>query len=90
MLEENVIIPFLKKFDQYPFCVRLNRKEYQIGEGEPEFTVDFKKPVSLASLMTSTSLALGEAYMDGDLEIEGGSVLCLRSFFRADGQVFRR
>ena len=45
MLEENVIIPFLKKFDQYPFCVRLNRKEYQIGEGEPEFTVDFKKPV---------------------------------------------
>lgn len=71
MLEKNAIISFLKKFDQYPFCVRMNRKEYQIGDGEPEFTVNFKKPVSLTSLMTSTSLALGEAYMDGNLEIKG-------------------
>ena len=80
MLEGNVIISFLKKFDQYPFCVRLNRKEYQIGEGEPEFTVYFKKPVSLTSLMTSTSLALGEAYMDGDLEIEGDLYYALDHF----------
>ena len=71
MLQENVMIPFLKRFDRYPFCVRLNRKEYRLGDGEPEFTVDFKRPVPAASLMTSTSLALGEAYMDGDLEIEG-------------------
>ena len=40
MLEENVIIPFLKKFDQYPFSVKINGKEYRIGDGEPEFTVD--------------------------------------------------
>lgn len=80
MLKENVIIPFFKKFDQYPFCVRLNRKEYQIGDGEPEFTVNFKKPVSLTSLMTSTSLALGEAYMDGDLEIEGDLYYALDHF----------
>ena len=47
MLEENVFIPFFKKFDQYPFRVKINRKEYKIGNGEPEFTVNFKKPVSL-------------------------------------------
>ena len=80
MLEENVIIPFLKKFDQYPFSVKINGKEYRIGDGEPEFTVDFKKPVSLTSLMTSTSLALGEAYMDGDLEIEGDLYYALDHF----------
>lgn len=80
MLEENVIIPFLKKFDQYPFCVKINGKEYRIGDGEPEFTVNFKRPISLASLMTSTSLALGEAYMDGDLEIEGDLYYALDHF----------
>ncbi len=71
---------FLKKFDQYPFCVKISGKEYQIGDGEPEFTVNFKKPVSLTSLITSTSLALGEAYMDGDLEIEGNLYYALDHF----------
>lgn len=80
MLEENVLIPFLKKFDQYSFCVKINQKEYKIGDGEPEFTVDFKRPVPLAALMTSTSLALGEAYMDGDLEIEGNLYYALDHF----------
>ena len=80
MLEENVMIPFLKKFDQYPFCVKINGKEYQIGEGKPEFTVTFKKNIPLTSLMTSTSIALGEAYMDGDLEIEGDLYYALDHF----------
>ncbi len=80
MLEENVLIPFFKKFDQYPFCVKINQKEYRIGTGEPEFTVDFKKPIPLSSLLISTSLALGEAYMDGDLEVEGDLYYALDHF----------
>lgn len=71
MLEENVLIPFLKKFDEYPYRIYLNEKEYLIGEGEPVFTVKFHKPIPINELLTSTSLALGEAYMNGDLEIEG-------------------
>ena len=83
MLEEHVLVSFLQKFDQYPFCVKINGKEYRIGEGEPEFTVNVKKPIPLASLMTSTSLALGEAYMDGDLEIEGNLYYALDHFLRS-------
>ena len=71
MLEQNVLIPFLKKFDEYPFLVKMDGKEYRIGEGAPTFTVVFHKSIPLGELMTSTSLALGEAYMRGDLEIEG-------------------
>ena len=41
MLEENVLISFLKKFNQYPFCVKYGLKEYNIGDGMPEFTVNF-------------------------------------------------
>lgn len=71
MIEENLIIQFLKRFDSAPFLVKLDGKDYQIGEGEPSFIVNFKKMISLSDLTTSTSLALGEAYMNGDLEIEG-------------------
>lgn len=80
MFENNVIIPFLEKFNQYPFCVKMNGKECYIGEGEPEFTVDFRRPIPLTDLMTSTSLALGEAYMDGSLEIEGNLYHALDHF----------
>lgn len=65
------MIEFLKKFDENPFCVELKEKEYLIGEGEPKFKVKFKKELSITDLMQSTSLALGEAYMRGDLIIEG-------------------
>lgn len=86
MLEENVLISFLEKFNQYPFCVKFNQKEYKIGEGEPEFTVNFKKSVPISALMTSTSLALGEAYMDSDLEIEGDLYYALDHFLGQMGK----
>lgn len=71
MLEENVMIQFLRKFDAVPFNVKLEGKSYQIGDGNPAFTVKFHKMIPLNELLTSTSLALGEAYMDGNLEVEG-------------------
>lgn len=42
--------------------------------------MNFRKPISLTALMKSTSLALGEAYMDGDLEIEGDLYYALDHF----------
>lgn len=86
MQEENRIIPFLKKFDEFPFCVRMGGKEYMIGEGKPEFTVIIHKSIPVSALMTSTSLALGEAYMDGDLEIEGNLYYALDHFLGQMGK----
>lgn len=71
MLEEHVLIPFFNKFDEYPYRIILNDKEYLIGDGKPVFTVKFHKTIPINELLTSTSLALGEAYMNGNLEIEG-------------------
>ena len=45
MLEENVLVSFLKKFDEHPFLVKMNNKEYLIGEGEPTFTVIIHKMI---------------------------------------------
>lgn len=79
-LEENLMVKFLKKFDAVPFLIRFNGNEHQVGEGTPAFTVDFKKMISVSELTTSTSLALGEAYMRGDLEVEGDLYYALDQF----------
>lgn len=42
----------------------------KIGQGDSQFTVTMHKMPSKKELMTSTSLALGEAYMRGDLEVD--------------------
>ena len=86
MLTENVMISILRKFDEYPFIVKLKGKEYRIGDGEPAFTVIFHKEIPLTALTTSTSLALGEAYMDGDLEIEGDLYNALDHFLGQMGK----
>lgn len=86
MLEEKVMVDFLKKFDAHPFLVKIDGKEYLIGEGVPAFTVDFKKTIPLSKLAASTSLALGEAYMEGDLEIEGELYQALDYFLEQMGK----
>lgn len=61
-------------------------KEYKIGEGEPTFTVRFNKSIPVSNLLTSTSIALGEAYMNGDLEIEGDLYNALDHFLGQMGK----
>ena len=51
LLEENVLISFLRKFDENPFVVKVNGREYLIGEGEPAFTVKFQKSIPLSELI---------------------------------------
>ncbi|WP_195270030.1 cyclopropane-fatty-acyl-phospholipid synthase family protein [Eubacterium sp. 1001713B170207_170306_E7] len=70
-LEDNLMIQFLKKFDENPFLIKINGKEVLLGEGEPTFVVRFNKSLDIKELRRSTSLALGEAYMRGDIEVEG-------------------
>ena len=70
-LEDNLMIQFLKKFDENPFLIKINGKEVLVGEGIPAFVGRFNKSLDIKELRRSTSLALGEAYMRGDIEVEG-------------------
>ncbi|MDO4339991.1 MAG: class I SAM-dependent methyltransferase [Eubacteriales bacterium] len=85
-MTNNVLVSFLEKFDDYPFAVKIKGQEYLIGSGKPMFTVIFHKDIPLSALTTSTSLALGEAYMDGDLEIEGDLYFALDHFLGQMGK----
>ena len=56
-LEDNLMIQFLKKFDENPFLIKINGKEVLVGEGKPAFVVRFNKSLDIKELRRSTSLA---------------------------------
>lgn len=89
MVQEELLISFLKRFDAYPFLVKINGRIYRIGEGKPVFAVRLHKMIPLTSLIASTSIALGEAYMDGTLEIEGDLYEALDHFLGQVGKFSR-
>lgn len=74
---------FLNRFDGTAFDVMFESgEEFHIGTLPSKFKVVFHKPVPYRDLMKSTSLALGEAYMNGEMEIEGDLVMALDEIFK--------
>lgn len=84
--EEKAMVQFLSKFDEHPFLIKFKNNDYMVGEGNPSFTVSFKKAIPVSDLLNSTSIALGEAYMDGDLDIEGNLYEALDHFLGQMGK----
>lgn len=85
-VEEKAMVKFLSKFDEHPFLIRFKDNEYMVGSGSPTFTVSFKEMIPVSDLLNSTSIALGEAYMDGGLEIEGDLYEALDHFLGQMGK----
>lgn len=79
-LSDHFIISYMQKFEEYPFDVQLHGETYHIGSGNPVFTVHLKEGLNGKDLLASTSLALGEAYMSGKLNIEGDLFFALDHF----------
>ncbi len=77
---EKEFLSFMSKFDEKPFKINMGGEEHLIGEGEPVFSVKINKTPALKNLLLSTSLALGEAYMNKDIEIEGDLYTALNAF----------
>lgn len=70
-LIDHEFLKYMSRFDDCPFTLVLHGERYQIGQGEPAFSVVFRQVPKVGELLTSTSIALGEAYMDGDIQVEG-------------------
>lgn len=85
-LVENEFIKFMEKFDENPFRIILEDGEHLIGDGEPAFTVKINKIPKMMDMLTSTSITLGEAYMNGDIEIEGDLYTALNMFLGQMGK----
>ena len=78
-LFDTFFLHYLERFNDYCFIVKVGDKQYTIGEGSPEFTIIINKDISKKDILVSAELALGEAYMRGDIEIEGDlfKALCI-------------
>ena len=74
-LESMIIKKYFKQNNQTPFKVIFKDGEVlDIGNGSPKFTIKVNGNIDKKLLLTSTSLALGEAYMDKTLDMEAGDL----------------
>ena len=74
-LESMIIKKYFKNNNQIPFKVIFKDGEIlDIGNGSPVFVIKVNDNIDKKLLLRSTSLALGEAYMDKKLDMESGDL----------------
>lgn len=61
---------YLENIIPVSFQLESNGEIVNVGDGEPAFKVTMNRELDKTALLTSTSLALGEAYMRGDIEVD--------------------
>lgn len=72
MLEKTFYKEFLKNSFNIPLKVTYwDQKTEQYGTGDPDIHITIHKPIPIKSIMNNASLALGEAYMNKTIEIDG-------------------
>lgn len=62
--------------------VTVNSRTYQLGQGTPEAVVQVHHEKALWRLPYTPSLAFGEAYMRGDVTIEGNLLALLKGYYQ--------
>lgn len=69
---------YLERFDAIPFSVQFaDHHRIMVGKGQPQFEVMVYDKIDKSSLLKSTSLALGEAYIRKAIDIKGDLYQCL-------------
>lgn len=87
---------YLEAISPVPFNLTFKDETCLIGKGTPQFTVTLHKKLDTKLLLSSTSLALGEAYMKKELEVDRDLFevldLFLRSMdhFKTDASILRK
>lgn len=86
-MQAKLMEKFLKHFDGTSFDVKFETgEEIHVGNMPAKFRVLVHEPVSYKKLIQSTSLALGEAYMNGEIEVEGDLVRALDELFKCQSE----
>src|SRR3712207_4005017 len=83
VVEKFFIRKFLTGISTETFKVRFwDGTEEVIGDGEVAFTIIFNKHINQSAVLADACLALGEAYMDGDIDFEGDLQHILESIYQ--------
>ena len=71
-LQERLMQKFLSNFKNMSADIMFESgEELHLGEGKAKCKITIHEPIPYKKLLQSTSLALGEAYMDGKIDIDG-------------------
>ncbi|MFV0517934.1 MAG: class I SAM-dependent methyltransferase [Aminipila sp.] len=79
-------VKYVKNIVPVSFNMEVADELVTIGEDKPQFTVKINKIPKKKDLMTSTSLALAEAYMKRDIEVDEDLFEVLNSFLGEMGK----
>ncbi|KRL36449.1 SAM-dependent methyltransferase [Liquorilactobacillus uvarum] len=83
MLEKNIYRKLLSHAFDIPVSVTYWDNRFEVyGVGEPVIKVRLKRKLPLQELTDQPTLVLGEAYMDGDIQIEGSIQELVASAYR--------
>lgn len=81
--EKTFLHKYLSNLSKDTFAIEYWDNDRNIyGEGEPEFTLVFKEPIPKKKILNDASLAFGEPYMDGVIEVEGNLREVIESVYR--------
>lgn len=84
MLEKTFYKNMLRHSFDIPVRVRYwDGKEEVYGEGEPQNTIIFHEAIPTKDIMKNASIALGEAYMDKRIEVDGSIEALIISAYRS-------
>lgn len=86
MLEKTVYRELLSRAFDIPVQVTYwNGKTETYGDGEPQVKIEIRKEIPLKEMTSKPTLVLGEAYMNGDIEITGSIQELVASAYRQAG-----
>ena len=90
MLEKTFYKSLLKRSFTIPVkIVFWDGSSVVYGDGEPEVTITFKEKIPIRDVTKNASIALGEAYMDGKIEIQGSIQKLIASAYESAGSFMR-
>ncbi|MGL5616197.1 MAG: class I SAM-dependent methyltransferase [Sarcina sp.] len=88
-IDKILVKKFAKNLSDETFTVKfVDGEEFKVGEGDSQFKVVINKFPSAKDLLDDASLALGEAFMDGDIDFEGDYQKIIESMMRNQNSFF--
>ena len=91
MLEKTFYKTFLSRTFNIPVSVTYwDGKTENYGEGTPEVHITFNEVIPVKEITRNASIALGEGYMDGKIEIEGSIEKLIKSAYEYDKSIFHK
>lgn len=85
-IEKMLVKKFAKNVSDRPFTLKFgDGEELVIGEGNPEFSIIINNFPTAKELLDDASLALGEAFMNKDIDFEGDYQEIVESMMRRKG-----